>query len=412
MATGRKHSDGDSLIAVVSNADVSAWIKAYCEENEIADPHITLTDTAIGDAPSIVNGGAGIVIVQGGEADDAEILKLEQLCSYVSDAGSFIVILDNPTTDAVRRLFRAGVTDVLPTPVAKNELIAAIQTAQNKTGRHDGADSGKIITLVKTAGGVGATTAAVNLARELIHGGVERVAVVDLDVQFGGVGLALDLEPRMNITDAIRAGDRLDPTLLRSVMTRHKSGFDVLPGPANLTPLNVIDTHFIEVFFRTLKASYDIVIVELPMVWRQWITAVADGTDILAPVVETTVRSADGARRITQALNDLSTTSLSLFVIANRVEKSPTTRDRMKNLGNILGAAPEAVIRMDAKVAAECADIGKCFRDVAATSAVTQDVAGAAQKIITRLSIPSVEGESEGRKGLRIGNFSILGGKS
>lgn len=414
MSADAKKNGKEALIAVVSDADVSAWIKTYCVQNDIADPSITLTDKTLTDAPAIVNGGASIVIVQAGEATADELERLEQLCAYVSSGGSFIVILDNPSTDAVRRLFRAGVTDVLPTPVAQNELIAALQTAHSESNlQAPSASSGKVISVLKTAGGTGATTVAVNLVREMAHLGVKRAAVVDLDIQFGGVGLALDLQPRMNITDAIRAGARLDATLLKSVIARHRGEFDVLAAPPSLTPLSVIDGAFIDSLFHHLKTIYDVVIVDTPMAWRQWMSNLVEASDLVAPVVQTSVRSADGARRIEQALKDMDIDNAPFFVIANKVEKLPTTRDRIKNLSDILGTPPEAIIRRDDKIAAEAADVGKSFRDVSASSSATQDFASAAKKITMRLGVPVDDNVSEaGKRNLRIGNFSILGGKS
>lgn len=415
MAIETKKSTHETLVAVVSDQGVADCVKQYCDLHSIAEPKIQVRSDPMAEASAIVNGGASIVLVQAHEDDEETLVKIERLHNYVARGGSLIVILDDPTTHTVRRLFRQGVTDVLPTPVADNELIAALNTARSNFRTETASPGGgKIVSILKTAGGVGATTVAVNLARELNDIAAGSVALVDLDIQFGAVGIALDLKARMNVNDAIRAGDRLDGTLLKGVMTKHQSGFDVLPSAPGITPLSVVDEDFVASFCEQLKSSYDVILLELPMAWSRWFYAVMDQTDIIAPIVETSVRSADGARRIMQGLKDLAVKDPAFFAIANKVDRGPNTRERLKNLGSILGAAPEAIIREDEKTAMECADLGRCFKDVAPGVAATQDFANAARKLLDRIGVDMVLGAETAaqKKGLRLGKLPILGGRS
>lgn len=382
------HKSYESLIAVVSDHAIAETIETYAASNNIADANVQVRLEPLSQAATIVNGGAAIVIVQAGAADETALEKLEELCKYVSGGGAFITILDDPSANATRRLFRAGVTDVLPTPVSESELITAMSAARTASANSKPVSSGaegKIISLSKTCGGVGATTIAVNLGRELIDQNVGSVAIIDLDVQFGTVGLSLDLQSRMDVTDAIRADDRLDDMLLKSIMTRHKSGLEVLTAPEQIAPMEIIGEPFIELFLPTLRRCFDITIIETPTAWSHWIASVFEGSDLIIPVVETSVRSSDGSKRLMRGLYDFSIKEPPLLVTANKISKKSEVRDRLKQLGNIFGAAPEVLIRSDEKSVEECSDLGRCLKDQHASAPIVQDFSSLAGKVIQRV---------------------------
>ena len=58
------------------------------------------------------------------------------------------------------------------------------------------------------------------------------MVLVDADLQFGDVAVMLKLAPQHTIVDAVGSLDRLDATLLQSLLMRHEpSGLLVLPAP-------------------------------------------------------------------------------------------------------------------------------------------------------------------------------------
>lgn len=380
-----------SLVAVVRSAEMAAEIEAYCAATTDLAADIKIVETAVADAPSIINGGADIVVIEAGRAEQADLAALEQICAYVTRGGSFIVIMEDPSADIVRRLFRAGVTDVLPTPVMPVELAAALDTAR---GRHiqarasaDGPARGKIVMVLKTAGGVGATTIAANLAGAFASMQSGRVALVDLDVQFGQVATALDIRPRMNVIDAVRAGARLDPTLLASTMHQHDSGVMVLAAPNEITPLEAINEQFVERLFASLRAIAAVSIIEAPTAWTQWIGEALDRADLVVPVAEASVRSASGAARIAQSFVDFGLTKLNIHLIVNKYEKTMENNERAKKIGEIFRTKPNGAVRLDAKAAGEAADRGLLFADVAPKSLATRDFETNARNIGSALGL-------------------------
>src|SRR3989304_9367049 len=89
-----------------------------------------------------------------------------------------------------------------------------------------------LIVVFSPKGGVGSTTIAVNLAVALATRAPDRVAILDLDLQFGQVSTHLNIPPRLTIADVARDDVSLrDPGVFQTYLDRHSSGLAVLSAP-------------------------------------------------------------------------------------------------------------------------------------------------------------------------------------
>ena len=80
-------------------------------------------------------------------------------------------------------------------------------------------------------GGVGCTTVAVNLAVALHKTTKKPVILVDGDLRFGDVDIALNLTSPMNLATVLPNLDTLEDEVLRSSLVEHSSGIQVLTAP-------------------------------------------------------------------------------------------------------------------------------------------------------------------------------------
>jgi pilus assembly protein CpaE len=112
-------------------------------------------------------------------------------------------------------------------------------------------------------GGTGKTLTACNLAIRMAAAG-KRVALVDLDLQFGDLGLALGMRPDRTIHELARSGGSLDATKLDSYMAAHPSGVRVLMAPTRPDQAAAVSTTLLQDVYTVLRTSYDVVIVDTP----------------------------------------------------------------------------------------------------------------------------------------------------
>lgn len=377
-----------SLIAVVKSEAVYDQLKRYCEGASEIVPEIQKYDAPLENAAALVNGGADIVVVETDVIDEHALEKLEKLCQYVTRGGSFVVIAEEPPISVVRRLFQAGVSDILPRPVVEQEFFLTLDKAA--TSRRPAAETapagkGAILTVLKSCGGAGATTLATNLAAEIKRRFGASVALADFDLQFGEMHIALDLKPKMGVVESLEAGSRLDTTLLRSTMTRHKSGVELLACPPHMAPLDAISDDYLNNVFSIFRQSYDATIVEVPSCWTDWTRTVLAESDLIIPVLEPNVRSGVGAARIMQCFHDLELTKPPLFVAANKVEKGFAVSDRLERLKEIVGRKIDAIIRKDDATANAASDCGVTMREISAKSVAAKDLERMAEKVFARI---------------------------
>lgn len=180
---------------------------------------------------------------------------------------------------------RAGVREVVTpddTGAITDACRRSLEVSERSTGRHaatDGRPEGKVVTVFAAKGGCGKTTVATNLAVTLAAGGQRSVCLVDLDLAFGDVGIALQLFPTRSIVDAVAMQQTLDETGVRSLLTSHSPGLETLLAPAEPRDSERIPTSVISEVLSVLRRMFDFVVVDTPPDFKDWVLAALDVSD-------------------------------------------------------------------------------------------------------------------------------------
>jgi pilus assembly protein CpaE len=169
----------------------------------------------------------------------------------------------------------------------------------------------RLILVAKARGGAGATSVAVNLAVELARkrglfrgSPPRRVAIVDLDVQFGNVASLLDLEDRGGMLALLRMTGEPDAQAVRNALLAHRSGLRVLAAPRSAIPLEALDADRIEAILAALMAEFDYVVVDLPPVLIIWMEPLLRRACRMLMVCDLTVPSVASARRVIDLMRE------------------------------------------------------------------------------------------------------------
>lgn len=154
-----------------------------------------------------------------------------------------IALVAQSDVATLRRLVSAGARDVLGKPVQYGELIGSIRsmlaTESDRRSRAlvPGADEpglqgrGKLVMITSPKGGVGTTTIATNVAVALRRMSGGRVVLADFGLQFGDVGVHLNLWSKHTLHDLLGSVDEIDDAMLGRVLQQHSSGVQVLLAP-------------------------------------------------------------------------------------------------------------------------------------------------------------------------------------
>jgi pilus assembly protein CpaE len=209
--------------------------------------------------------------------------------------------------------------------------------------------SGNIITFMKSGGGVGATTLAVQAACALRD---PHLALLDLDIQYGAAAFQMDVESNASILELAAAADRLDAALLQGAMARPHDLFDLLAAPAGVYAMEDVSTNGVIAVIEIARRAYATLLIDLPMIWNEWGHAVLSRSDRIVLVTELTIPSLRQARRQIEMMMREQLGNIPLFVVANRVDRGLFGKGLSQKVGEkALGRAINFVIPNDPMIA-------------------------------------------------------------
>lgn len=125
------------------------------------------------------------------------------------------------------------------------------------------ASAGKVISVLGTQGGCGASTCATNLALTLAQK-YQSVALIDLDLRRGDVAALLDLETRHSVADLCRNVARMDRAMFDQCFTRHESGVAALAAPRPFERGGQVTPVGVRKLLNMARMAFPFTLVDLP----------------------------------------------------------------------------------------------------------------------------------------------------
>jgi pilus assembly protein CpaE len=163
------------------------------------------------------------------------------------------------------------------------ELARALREQVGATEAPDeDSHSGVLITVFSAKGGCGKTTIATNLAAALAERGRREVCLVDLDLAFGDVAIAMQLFPAHTIADAVSLSAGLDAEAVTSLLTPHSPGLTTLVAPLEPGAAESIPAEMVGRLLDLLKEKFDVVVVDTPPAFDDQVLAAFDRSDLVA----------------------------------------------------------------------------------------------------------------------------------
>ena len=245
----------------------------------------------------------------------------------------------------MERAFEAGADDLIMLPQSRDELAFALEKAvARRRGVPVERASGEMITVLGPKGGTGKTLAACNLAVSLANGGASPV-VVDLDLQFGDVGLALGLRPQKTIYDLAVAGGSLDEEKIEDFLVRHGSGAQALLAPVRPDQAAAVTIPFLRVLFEVLRGRHDFVIVDTPPAFTPEVIAAIDVSTRLCVVGMLDALSLKDTKIGLQTLEQMGYDPLDVTLVLNRADTSVGISQ--SDVEHLLGRKPDVLVPSD-----------------------------------------------------------------
>ena len=364
-----------------------------------------------------------IVLMDINMPDMDGIAATEALLQEVPSSQVVIVSVQGET-DYVRRAMLAGARDFLTKPPSGDELMSTIRRVHEKGQSRRGmvpAEAptaaeraqkaapkedahGDVIAVFGPKGGVGCTTIAVNLAIAMqeMAGDGGKVALIDTSLQFGDVGVMLNLRANRSIADLADEILDVDSDLLSSVMTAHGSGIKVLLAPPHPEAAEGLifgapaergaGDRKLKQILEVAKRDFHTVIVDT---WS-WLDdntlTVFDAASLIVLVVDASIPAIKSARLLLEVAGKLDYPMAKIALVVNGSGKrSPVRRDQIEQaLIPVMAEVPT-----DEQSAEEAANRGVPLLMRDKSRPICQSIVDLASKVQDRLKEPEETEEGE-----------------
>jgi pilus assembly protein CpaE len=260
-----------------------------------------------------------LLIVDGICEGRSELEPLERL-GHLYPAMSFIVLCRQQSPDFLLQAMRAGVREVLPSPVNAESLKAAVERIRYKMGTAN-AKQGRILAFTSCKGGSGTTLLASNLAFALAAQ-EKKVALIDMNLQFGDALMFLsDQDPLATLSDIARGINRLDPAFLASSMVNVTPYLGVLAAPEDPAHGMEVKPDHVDALLKLARNQYDFVVLDLGRAIDAHTIKAFDLADQIFVVLQTTLPFIRSGKRLIDMLHSLEYPADKIKPVVNRYKK-------------------------------------------------------------------------------------------
>jgi pilus assembly protein CpaE len=267
---------------------------------------------------SAAGGASPDVVVVDGRADTAAAIAAIERLRAASPATAIFLIAREPDPSVILQSMRAGANEFFAWPLGDEPFHEGLARAAARVQASAGGRAASLLLFLGAKGGVGTTTLAVNTAVDLARLGAGSTLIVDLKPGLGEVGLFLGLRCRYTLLDALENLHRLDAGFLRELVTRHKSGIDVLAGSDHFDRPGPGDGTAVDEILRLVSRQYDHIVVDA----GAQLTAAAASTlyaaDAVCLVANPDVASVRNTQRLLDRIRQLGHSSDRIRVLLNR----------------------------------------------------------------------------------------------
>lgn len=293
------------------------------------------------------------------------------------------IIIIGPSADSamMRRSMQAGARDFFSPPVPHTELLSAVRLIGREKGSGGQTAKGMLTAVINAKGGSGASFLAANLAHITAVQKKAPVALIDLDVQFGALPLAFDMEPRNSLIEALNAAGQLDPAALQGYMSKHASGVHVLSAMSDQLPLPwEIQTDALAQVLNLATQTYANVIVDLPRQIDPLTSLVLSQASRIGLVMQQSLAHVRDAKRLLRIVTaSLSVPRENVLLVLNRFNEKDAVR--VKDIEETVNPPAVAMVPNDFRVVSESLNAGVPLLEANRQAPVTRAV----QELATKL---------------------------
>ena len=260
-------------------------------------------------------------------------IQLTEQLTQDLPASPVIIMSVQGERDYLRRAMQSGAREFLIKPFTGDELVSSIRRVyemEEKKGAYlprlppPQAESGEppppgcqVCLVLSGKGGCGKTFMAINLAAALKLETGGRVCLVDLDLQFGDIGVMLNLDHAKTITELVDSESALDWEFVDDILADGPEGIRVLLGPFSPEFGDLVRAEHVRAIVDVLRREFDYVVVDSGSQLSEATLEATELADHVIVVGELTIPAIKDTRLMLKMLESLKVDRSRVMVAVN-----------------------------------------------------------------------------------------------
>lgn len=315
-------------------------------------------------------------------AGDTDVLNLAERITLHRPRTYVILVAENLDIKTMQTAVKVGCHNITELPSTPKEFSDYIKTVyNNETMRIKSLSeneallwSSTVITVFGAKGGIGKSTIAANLAVKLAEKR-KKVALVDLDLQFGDLHIYLDIEPKDTIIELVQDFKSPNIDLVRSYMNVHSSGVHLLCAPKSPEYAELVSAEKVQGLLGLLRNYYDYVIVDTAPSFSEVNMTAIESSSIIFFVTGLDISILRNSKISVSILESLKQTDKIRIVVNRAMDMNSIT---INDVQRIIGYPIWAKLPSDYKVAVNALNRGIPFITGAPKSKLSESITGLA----------------------------------
>lgn len=319
------------------------------------------------------------IIIYSEQFADAESNFVEKINRTVKDK-ALILITGNYDVKVLTKAMECGITKVISKDdnedsiyrsivgEIEKENIAATEENEEPEDEFVGTKNGKIISVFGTKGGTGKSTVSVNLATALQEKGKD-VVLIDLDLQFGDVGIFMNVPRFETISDLVKEGS-FSRSSIKRYLYKHNTGVSILCAPASPELAEIVKPEHISMIADVLKKEFDYIIFDMSPTIDEFVLHALDISDSIYFVTNPEISTLKNTKVCLDVLKTLGHFDKVKMVL----NKDGESYIKRKDMESTLNKEMDLVIPRDSKSAISAINRGIPLVDVAPRSKASKAI--------------------------------------
>ena len=335
-------------------------------------------------------------------AGDIDVLSLAERVVLHRPRTHIVLLAEYLDVEILQSANKIGVHNIIAFPKSAKEFGDYIKSVYHNeqlrlhslSAKQNLSWMSQVVTVFGAKGGLGKTTIATNLAVNLAQKN-KKVALIDLDLQFGDAHIFLDIDPSDTIADLVQ--HVYSPTIdsLRSYMAVHASGLQVLCAPKSPEYAEMVSAEKVQSLLSILRSYYDYVIIDTSPSLNDVIMTAIEASSTILFVTGLDISILKNSKLSMSVLESLQQKDKVRLIVNRAMEVSSI---KVEDVQNIIDCPIWARIPSDYKVAVTALNRGVPFVVGAPGTKLAQAITTIADALVDGRKDAMVPGEGKKKK--------------